>query len=199
MNFRGSFDPYASDSLGKRINRLEYSKTGRLGRLTNMGFSMGMRFQGGSQSQGNQGDTGGEEVMPASLTPGNDNNQLDTFQEDYYGQYVDFEIPWSLTMNYDFNYTKNIGPSNIIQTVRLNGDLSLTPKWKIGFSTGYDLKSLQVTTSNMSIYRDLHCWEMRLTAIPFGKYKSFNFQINVKSSMLHDLKYEKRIPWQDNL
>ena len=133
MNFRGNSIRMLADSLGKRINSLEYSKTGRIGRLTNMGFSMGMRFQGGSQSQGNQGETAGEEVMPASLTPGNDNNQLDTFQEDYYGQYVDFKIPWSLTMNYDFNYTKNIGPSNIIQTVRLNGDLSLTPKMENRF------------------------------------------------------------------
>ena len=136
--------------------------------------------------------------MPTSVAPGMP-DQYDNYEQQNYGQYVDFNIPWSLNFSYDFNYTKRTGPSTVIQTLRMNGDFSLTPKWKIGFSTGYDLKNSKVTTSNMSIYRDLHCWEMRLTAIPFGRYKSFNFQINVKSSLLRDLKYDKRIPWQDNL
>ncbi len=199
MNFRASVDPYAVNSNGARINRLEYNNSGKIARLTNAGFSTGMRFQGGSSKKGaaQQEETPPSEVLPAAIAPTPD--QYDTFSQDY-GEYVDFSIPWSVTMNYNFNYNKilNDKPASIIQTLRLNGDLSLTPKWKITFSTGYDIKNMKVTTSNMSIYRDLHCWEMRLTAIPFGKYKSFNFQINVKSSLLRDLKYEKRIPWQDN-
>ncbi len=196
INFRGSADPYAIDSDGRRINKLEYEKSGKIARLTNMGFSMGMRFQGGSEKKSTEATaTQGEEVMPASLTPAG--GEVGNLNQDY-GDYVDFSIPWSVTTNYDFNYSKNRGSVNVVQTLRLNGDLSLTPKWKIGISTGYDLKNSKVTTSNMSIYRDLHCWEMRLTAIPFGRYKSFNFTINVKSTLLRDLKYDKRIPWQDN-
>ncbi len=198
VNFRGSMDPYAQDSLGRRINKAEFSQSGKLVRLTNFGFSTGMRFQGGSGKKESTGEEQqAEEQVPltAMETP---ENPYDRFQQDYYGEYVDFSIPWSINLNYDFNYTRRLGSSTVIQTVRMNGDFSLTPKWKIGFSTGYDIKNLKVTTSNMSIYRDLHCWEMRLTAVPFGRYKSFNFQINVKSSILRDLKYEKRIPWQDN-
>jgi hypothetical protein len=101
-------------------------------------------------------------------------------------------------VDYSLRYTKPRDESSVIQTIRLSGDFSLTPKWKIGFNTGYDFKNSKVTTSNLSIYRDLHCWEMRLTAVPFGNYKSFNFQINAKSAILQDLKYNKRIPWQDN-
>ncbi len=200
LNFRGNFDPYAQDSSGHRINKPEYAVSGKLGRLTNMGMSASMRLQGGSGKKENEEHPAGEEVMPASLTPLNqeDVNQPTAFNQTYNGQYVDFSIPWSLSMNYDFNYTKTIGPSRIIQTLRLNGDLSLTQKWKLGFSTGYDISNKKVTTSNMSIHRDLHCWEMALTAIPFGRYKSFNFTINVKSAILRDLKYDKRIPWQDN-
>ena len=113
------------------------------------------------------------------------------------GGYVDWDVPWSVRTDYNLNYSNNQNKKQIIQTLRFSGDLSLTAKWKITFNSGYDLHAKKVTTTDFSIYRDLHCWEMRLTAVPFGAYKSFNFQINVKSAILQDLKYEKRIPWQD--
>ena len=86
----------------------------------------------------------------------------------------------------------------IVQTIRASGDFSVTDNWKVGFNTGYDLDKNQFTTTNLSIYRDLHCWEMRISVVPFGNYKSYNFQINAKSSILADLKYNKRKNWQDN-
>ncbi|MCA1747504.1 MAG: LPS-assembly protein LptD, partial [Bacteroidales bacterium] len=101
-------------------------------------------------------------------------------------------------VDYSFSYRKPKEESSIVQTVRVSGDLSLTPKWKFGFSTGYDIYSKQFTTSNLSLYRDLHCWEMRISVVPFGSYKSYSFQINAKSSILSDLKYNKRAAWQDN-
>jgi lipopolysaccharide assembly outer membrane protein LptD (OstA) len=122
----------------------------------------------------------------------------DPNREDYYGDYVDFEIPWSLRMDYSFSYNKPKDESRVVQTVRASGDFSLSPKWKIGFNTGYDLDKKQFTTTNLSIYRDLHCWEMRVSVVPFGNYKSYNFQINAKSSILSDLKYRKNKSWQDN-
>ena len=126
------------------------------------------------------------------------NNPYDQRMEEYYGDYVDFQIPWSVRVDYSFNYTKPKADVNIVQTVRASGDFSLSPKWKIGFNTGYDLDRKQFTTTNLSVYRDLHCWEMRISVVPFGNYKSYNFQINAKSSILKDLKYNKRKAWQDN-
>ena len=125
-------------------------------------------------------------------------NQYDPSADDYYGQYVDFDVPWSLKLDYSFSYKKTKDVSTIIQTVRASGDLSLTPNWKIGFNTGYDLANRKFTTTNVSLYRDLHCWEMRISVVPFGNYRSYNFQINAKSNILRDLKYNKRKSWQDN-
>ncbi len=45
---------------------------------------------------------------------------------------------------------------------------------------------------NCNISRDLHCFTMRASVIPVGPYKSYNFHISVKSSLLSDLKYDKR-------
>ena len=79
----------------------------------------------------------------------------------------------------------------------MTGDVNLTPKWKIGYTTGYDFKQMDFSYTSLSLYRDLHCWEMSLTWIPFGDRKSYNFSINVKSATLKDLKLTKRRDWQD--
>ena len=39
---------------------------------------------------------------------------------------------------------------------------------------------------------------MRFNWIPFGYYKSWNFQINIKASSLKDVKYQKQRAYQDN-
>lgn len=48
-----------------------------------------------------------------------------------------------------------------------------------------------------NLTRDLHCWEMTFSCIPFGTHQSYNFQINVRSSLLKDLKLTKRDSWYD--
>ncbi len=200
LTFNGSLDPYGTDSLYRRINISQYSQNGKLLRLTRAGMSMNMNFRGGDKKSETTEPTTPEEdrvETPVGLK-GPRSDEYDTFDEDYYGTYVDFNIPWSINFSYSLNYSKPRDKASLIQTLRVSGDFSLTPKWKIGYSTGFDFERMEITTSNMSIYRDLHCWEMRLTAVPFGQYKSFNFQINVKSAMLQELKYNKRIPWTDN-
>jgi hypothetical protein len=202
LSLRGSFDPYAINDRFARINKSEYSQTGKLARLTNVSFSASTRFSSGATRQTGTSQTPGRQVPDDDLGVLPDDTPIseeyDRFNEDYYGEYVDFDVPWSISIDYSLNYNKPAFIPSIIQTIRLSGDFSLTPKWKIGYNTGFDFERFQVTTSNLSIYRDLHCWEMRLTAVPFGIYKSFNFQINVKSAVLQDIKYNKRIPWQDN-
>jgi hypothetical protein len=107
--------------------------------------------------------------------------------------YLDFDVPYNLYVGYNLNYSKrgDLAPT-VNQSMTLNGDFSLTPKWKIGFNSWFDLEVGKFTSFSTSIYRDLHCWEMRLNWIPFGGQESYNFQINVKSSILQDLKLVKR-------
>jgi len=79
----------------------------------------------------------------------------------------------------------------------LRGDLSLTQNWKIGFTSGYDFTNKGLTYTEVNIFRDLHCWEMRFNWIPFGIRKSYMIQINIKSSMLQDLRLMRRRSWFD--
>ena len=92
-------------------------------------------------------------------------------------------------MEYDYRITADIN---------INGKLSLTPKWNITASTGYNLETRTLGHTNVGITRDLHCWGMRFNLVPVGRYKSYFFTISVNSSLLQDLKYEKRNHPRDN-
>ena len=120
--------------------------------------------------------------------------------------YIDFDIPWSLNIGYNLNYRRpittnaeNIQPAQIVQTLQVSGDLSLSEKWKVTYNTGYHFESQEFTQTNIGISRDLHCWQMALTWVPFGRFQSYSFSINVKASVLQDLKLERRRPFLDNL
>ena len=134
--------------------------------------------------------------------------------------YVDFDIPWSLNVRYSFTYTNS--PTRRLvqegrarpedqfrstrainrnspfrQSVSFNGDVNLTPKWKIGFTSGYDFEAEEVTQSSINVFRDLDCFDFRFDWIPFGRFTSFYVQVNVKSAILKDLKLQRRRAWQD--
>ena len=202
LSFRGVLDPFGYDESRSRTRETYFSQTGKLLRLSNASVTAGYSLQ---SKQDKKGSKAGQEDMDRESQLNNrdmgsndPNEYYDPNREDYYGDYVDFDIPWSVRIDYSFSYQKPKDISKVVQTVRASGDFSLSPNWKIGFNTGYDLDRKQFTTTNLSIYRDLHCWEMRISVVPFGTYKSYNFQINAKSGILSDLKYNKRKSWQDN-
>ncbi|HRE98762.1 MAG TPA: hypothetical protein PK637_18510, partial [Flavobacteriales bacterium] len=126
-----------------------------------------------------------------------DRNEISRNQD----AYIDFTIPWSLSINYNIRKDKlfsSLGTENrITQSLMLRGDLSLTQNWKIGFTSGYDFTNKGLTYTEVNIFRDLHCWEMRFNWIPFGIRKSYMIQINIKSSMLQDLRLMRRRSWFD--
>jgi hypothetical protein len=111
--------------------------------------------------------------------------------------YIDFNVPWNL--NAGLVFTQTFANNKEVQSVILNfnGDISITEKWKVAFMSGYNFVEKDFSFTSIDIYRDLHCWEMRFNWIPFGLRQSYNFSINVKSSMLQDLKLNRRRQWFD--
>jgi hypothetical protein len=114
-------------------------------------------------------------------------------------QYIDFNVPWNISVNYSFNYQNNVISSNSSNTIMVSGDVSLTQKWKVQYNTTYDLKVRQLSSAtSFAIYRDLHCWDLSVQWLPFGYYKSYNVTIKVKASILQDLKLSKRSDYTSN-
>ena len=105
-----------------------------------------------------------------------------------------------MTISYTFQYISNHDyvayvlnkDTKVIQTLGFNGSVQLTPSWKVSVRSGYDFQNKKLSYTSMEVYRDLHCWEMRFSWIPLGTWKSWNFSINIKSSMFKDLKLEKK-------
>ena len=113
--------------------------------------------------------------------------------------YEKWECPWSLTFNYsvsygygDFDYEKMDYKGRFSQNLSFSGNIRPTKNWNFSFSASYDFNLHKIAYMNCSISRDLHCFTMSASFVPLGPYKSYNFHIAVKSSMLKDLKYDKR-------
>ena len=195
INLSATLDPYRLTPDGKRINKLFFP-----GRIVSTGWSFGYTFK----SRDDRSQTAINDIT--SIPPEYMNPFYDPYgtmdpvlRRQYMAQtYYDFSLPWNFGFNYTVNYsitTGNYPPKgykkNVTQTVGFNGSLNLTPKMGITFQGGYDIKANRLTTSSVSITRDLHCWQMSFSWIPFGTYRSWSFNIGVKAASLSDLKYDK--------
>ena len=127
------------------------------------------------------------------------------FNPDYYN-YVDFDVPWSINVSYALGINNTYLASSKKDTIQISahnltfgGEFNITSRWKFTFQSGYSFieKKLQIT--RLQIYRDLHCWAMRLETVPFGPQKNYNFTINVKAAVLQDLKLMRRRDFRDNV
>jgi hypothetical protein len=106
---------------------------------------------------------------------------------------ADYSIPWDLGLNFSYN-SSSYDPdksSTVNSGIGVNFSMNLTKKLKLTFYGNYDFQSKQVSTPQITINRDLHCWEMNLTWRPLGVYRGFYFIIRMKAPEFQDIKYEK--------
>jgi len=127
----------------------------------------------------------------------NANEQELEFINNNLQNYVDFNIPWSLNINYNMRASRPVLlEKSVNQSITFNGDIKLTKNWKIGLNSGYDISKEELSLTSINFYRDLHCWQMNFEWYPIGR-QMFSFGINVKSSTLQDLKLNRRRSWFD--
>lgn len=217
INMSGTIDPYvyvldsisASDVVyQRRINRLAWNSGEGLGRLTRGNVAIGLNLKPKGSKSNDQNQNSGRDIgmNPNHINnsdpdnpflPGQDENQLagsvDRFISRDPNQYVPFDVPWALNINYAFNYTKNgFNEPVITQTLNFNGNLSITDKTRIGFNSGYDIKNKEFTVTRLNVGRDLHCWTLNFNWVPFGPRQSYFVEIRVNSQLLKDLKLDKK-------
>lgn len=195
INAGASLDPYAYTdkdkyyyraedplSTGRRLNKFLLSEGKGLASLANFNFALSTNFSPKKADKKKKSENATDEQIDFI----NKNPDL----------YVDFSIPWSLSLSYNFNYTKiGFAKSQVVQALTFNGDLSLTEKWKMTYNSGYDFVSKSLTYTNLAITRDLHCWQMNLNWTPIaygGRGGAYSFEIRARSSILQELKLAKR-------
>ncbi|MEI6060944.1 MAG: putative LPS assembly protein LptD [Bacteroidota bacterium] len=187
-------NPYYNSTPGPVINTSQYAMNKKILRFINAGWNLSVGY-----------DLKPKEKKAKKTTPGASNTQeLDDIQNNPH-LYIDWDNPWTLHADYNFRYTSvpvlttGLVKHDLIQTFRVAGDVNVTEKWKFSMQTGYDFQQKDFAFTQITIYRNLHCWEMRMSWIPYGTQKSWNFQINAKSSLLQDLKLTKKKDFRDNL
>lgn len=176
IRYASAWDPYVLDSTGSRnLNCFEWNENHRLFRAKNMNWTVGLQLNL-SEAIFNKKSKEKEDKKPKKL------------------------LPWSLSVNYSLRYGMQHlykfyileKKKDIVQTLGFNAKLELTPNWRLSMRSGYDFEQKKLSFTQVEIFRDLHCWEMRFSWIPIGAWKSWNFGINIKASMLKDLKIEKK-------
>lgn len=194
INFNGSFDPYQVNGDGVRVDKFAI-EDGSLARLTNFGLSFDYSLNPNANKSRNNNLDSLRNSMPNMTKEQSD--ALARISTDP-NAFVDFNIPWNLNGSFSLNYAKTWDTdirrmvNQVTATLQLNGDVNLTPKWKVQFNTGYDFRQQDLSMTRFSIYRDLHCWDMSIGWTPFGQYQSYNITIRAKASVLQDLKLSKR-------
>ncbi|RKE95434.1 putative LPS assembly protein LptD [Ichthyenterobacterium magnum] len=206
INFGAELDPYALDNNNRRIDKFNINNGGSLFRLTsaniNMSYTLSSKsFDGNDKSNdtaineslrsgGRADDLFGrpEDFADKRLTD-DDGKEKDEKPIDLYN----YKIPWNLRLAYAVNYTNRIRQNEISShSLMFSGDVELSPRWSVGASSGYDFKNKGFTLTQLRFERDLLSWRMNFSWVPFGTYGSWNFFIGIKSSLLKDLKYDKR-------
>lgn len=205
IQYASVWDPYVLDSTGtKQLNKYEWDINQRLFRKKSVAWNFSASYSINDKTFGKKKNKEKTD-KPLISSPNASEEELDDIRNNP-GGYVDWSTSWSLSLSYNLRMTNNLSYINYIlndnrstvQTLGLSGEITLSPKWKVSAQTGWDFETRKITYTSLTVYRDLHCWEMRFNVIPYGTYKSWNFQINVKASALQDLKLTKKKDYRDN-
>ena len=206
------FDPYAISDQGRRYNRFAVVSGQGLARLTNFSASASYSISGKGTMNGYDG-TGRDGRGSAGAA--------DYYQRIYYhpvtGEYIpdgwlyyaNPNVPWSLNTSasfslsrsytYDKEQQKVTHTDRITATLSMNGNIKLTPKMSINMSSGYDFVAKRLTTTSLSATYDLHCFNIAVSWIPTGNWKSYSFRIAANAAALADLlRFKKTNSYWDN-
>jgi len=198
LNYNSTYSFYDRDSLGREVNDFMLGTQHKLMRMEGTNLALGFQFRSKNRdnaSASNASPTAAEQELIAK----NGDNL------------IDFNVPWSLNVNYNFRIGKVWNPAlqrdslTLKQAVTFSGDVTLFKHWAISFNSGYDMSNARYeqialsdfglrdfTTTNIGLHWDLHCWEFSMNYVPFGQRQSYMMQLNIKSALLQDLKIQKR-------
>ncbi|MRH99141.1 LPS-assembly protein LptD [Kriegella sp. EG-1] len=211
INFSAGLDPYAIDNNGRRINVWNKDNGGSLLRLTRANVNVGYSIDSKTFGRKKEDEEEDEEINEydyVAQSGGRDDDlfgQADDFYQDrgrdikektdenvenpIYGT----KIPWDLRLAYSASYSNSARQNEFSShSLMFSGNIELSPRWKVGGSSGYDFKNKGFTLTQLRLERDLKSFTLRFNWTPFGTYERWYFFIGIKSSLLSDLKWENR-------
>lgn len=218
LNLSATWDvyKYGLNEYGNpvRINKLRLFHGGGWGRLSSTGTSFSYTFNNDTFKKlfGRGSKKKDYEKKKSSSSESNDDIENSggkvegsdiTLRPDGYMQW---NCPWSLTINYSlnygygaFDYKKMEYKGKWTQNLSFNGNIKPTKNWNISINGSYNFDTHKIAYMNCSVSREMHCFVMSASFVPVGPYKSYNFHIAVKSSILSDFKYDKHSSYSNGV
>ncbi len=187
LNFSGSssYTFYDFDNA-RKINQYLVSKGKGLFRLTNLNFSISASISGEKLS--GEKRTGKSKIEDDEFQSFKKNDYVKLYEEEE----NDFSIPWNLSLNYNYNLNKPTPQKGVIHSnIGINLGFNLAKNWKFGVRGNYDFQLEEFSAPQITIFRDLGCWEMNFNWYPLGNYQGFRFEIRMKAPELKDIKLTK--------
>jgi hypothetical protein len=205
---------------GKGLGRLQSTGTSYSYTINNEWVKKIMGYFGGKEEEPDEtpSDASPDGIPPTtvdefgeikSLVPEQGGGRLRKAKTDTSGEtdadgYWINAVPWSLSFNYslnlgygDFNYDKKEYDYRLTHALSFSGNLQPTKNWQFNFNATYDFDTKRISYLTCNISRNLHCFNMSASIIPVGNYKSYSFTIAVSSSLLKDLKYDRRSNYRE--
>lgn len=200
LSSNANFTPYKYAG-NQRTRHYLWDTDKKIAQLNTLNINMGITFDGSNKDRGTEKDT-------TDLGNEEDNDIYRNLMRNRgYEDYHDFNIPWNLSINGGLRIGRIRGRNGAADSfiyspnLTFNGGVNLTDRWKINVASGVDfmnMKKIRLGYTQLNIVRDLHCWQMSLNLVPFGQLRSFYFTLQVKASVLQDLKLTRRRAFQDN-
>jgi hypothetical protein len=182
LQFRATFDPYKirfeeDEEFGERIDELGGF------RLTGYSVNFGYNFDNKTFGSG--------EIDSKKYKKRGEVRNENFYFDDY--DYAHFTIPWKLGLNFTQSYNRNLTRTGTNTTVlSMNAAISPSPFWSLSTSTSYDFTSKEFSQARISFNRDLRSFNLSLSWVPFGRYKTYDFFIGIKAAILRDaVKYDQ--------
>ncbi len=209
-----SFDPYAINEQGRKINVFNVVKTGKLLRFNSASLSASYSLSGKGSINGNDGTKGA-----GGGGGGGGESAASYYNRIYYhpdtGEfiptgwlyYTNPNVPWSMNFNYSFSFNRSYQYTNgelitnnrFTQTLGISGNIKLSPRMSVNMTSGFDIMAMKLTTTQLSATYDLHCFNISVSWVPTGNWQSWSFRISANAAALADLlRFTKNSSFWDN-
>ena len=183
LNFSATFDPYKiqfeeGSRYGTRIDELGAFRVSAFN--INTGYTFDNNTFGGKKFDAKNYKKQGTVL-----------DEVFYFDEEDYAQ---FAIPWSFGVNLGYTYAKGLSrEASQNASMAMTASVSPSPYWQISANGTYDLVNKELVGTRISLARDLRSFNFTFSWIPVGVYKTWDFFIGIKASILSDaVKYEQQ-------
>jgi lipopolysaccharide assembly outer membrane protein LptD (OstA) len=145
-------------------------------RLENLTVTSNFRFSGSGRDARSPGNQQNIDIADP-LRPPSDFG----FERNLYGETSTGGSPWRFSIGHHFDMRRTLTGTR--RTSWIKTDFGFNPRrfvTRVDYAINVNLVDPDVTNQTISIYRELHCFESRLTIVPNGFNRGFAFKINIK-------------------